>query len=145
MRQGRRKWSLEDEIFLALNYNKMSAKELGEKFNKTPNQIHAKVGHLKNKGLIGDAEQLAEREKRKKESKVNEFSEGLDLSKLTLNKKKRYKIYRKKNDKFEYEEYLIGRIIQETKELVTFKTKAGYCESFRKYDLLCGEYRVKEL
>ena len=41
-------------------------------------------------------EQLAEREKRKKESKVNEFSEGLDLSKLTLNKKRDTKFIERK-------------------------------------------------
>lgn len=146
MKRKRRTWSLEDELFLALNYNKMSAKELGEKFNKTPNQIHAKIGHLKDRGLIGDAEYLAERKRRKQEKrKTSELSEGLDLTKLKLNKEKRYKIYKTKNDRGEYEEYLIGRIIQETKLLITFKTKAGYCESFRKADILCGEYRVKEI
>ena len=44
----------------------MSAKELGKKFNKTPNQIHAKVGHLKKKGLIGDARAISGKRKKEK-------------------------------------------------------------------------------
>lgn len=38
-----------------------------------------------------------------------------------------------------------GKAIQETASHVTLKHKIGYCESFRKADLLIDDYKVKEV
>lgn len=70
---------------------------------------------------------------------------GLNLSLINLDKCKKYKIKRRKNDKGEYEDHLVGNLIQETKDHVTLRHKLGYCESFRKIDLLIGDYKVEEV
>lgn len=96
-------------------------------------------------------ELLADRDKRDKEAYRKLVTEPKDkgigdkLDTLKFKKDKKYRIDRRKSEKGGYEEYLTGEIFQETKELVTFETRSGYYESFRKYDLLCGEYRVKEI
>lgn len=138
MKVEKRVWTLEEEFILAKEYKKVPAKDLAKKLNRSVNQIYNKVSKLKEKGLIAD-------EVFSTETELEEIKEGLDLSKLKLDKQKKYRIDIRKSEKGRYEEHLIGHIIQETKLLVTFETKIGYCESFLKADLLTGEYTIKEV
>lgn len=135
-------WSLEEEIVVAKEYGKLSVREIAEKVNKTMSQVYSKIQKMKQKGLIEDRKDF---KLKQKNIEVKKIKEGLDLSKLKLDRHKKYEVHRRKSEKGGYERHLSGYIIQETKELVTFKTKAGYCESFRKADLLIGEYKAKEL
>lgn len=70
---------------------------------------------------------------------------GDRLDTLKLQAGKKYKVERRENEKNEYEDYFIGNVVQETKDHVTLRHKRGYCESFRKYDFLCGEYKIEEV
>lgn len=97
------------------------------------------------------AELLVDRDKRDEEAYKKLVTEPKDrgigdkLNTLKFQKDKKYKIHRRKNDKNEYEEYFTGVLIQETNDHITLKNKAGYPESFRKYCILCGDYKVKEI
>ena len=71
------------------------------------------------------------------------IGDKLDTLKFQIGKK--YKIERRKNEKNEYEDYFIGVMVQDNNDHVTLRHKRGYCESFRKYDFLCGEYKIEEV
>lgn len=133
-------WSLEEELFLAKEYGKSSVREIAEKTNKKMSQVYSKIQKMKQKGLIEDKKDF---KLKKKNVEVREIKEGLDLTKLKLDKHKKYRIDRRK--KGGYGIHLKGYIVQETREHLTFRSDVGYCESFRKADLLIGEYRIKEI
>lgn len=70
---------------------------------------------------------------------------GTKLDTLKFKEGKKYKINRRKNKENDYEDYFIGVVEQDCKDHVTLRHKRGYCESFRKYDILCGDYKVAEV
>lgn len=135
-----RVWSLEEELLLAKEYGKLSVREIAEKLNKKVYQVYSKIQKMKQKGLIEDRKDF---KLKKNNIELKEIKEGLDLTKLKLDKNKKYRIDRRK--KGGYGIHLKGYIVQETREHMTFRSEVGYCESFRKADLLIGEYRVKEI
>lgn len=96
-------------------------------------------------------ELVEERDKREAEIYKKLISEPRDkgigdkLDTLKFKEGKKYKINRRKNKENDYEDYFIGVVEQDCKDHVTLKHKKGYCESFRKYDILCGEYKLKEV
>lgn len=94
---------------------------------------------------------IKERDEREEDAFKKLITKPLDkgigdrLDTLKFQAGKKYKVERRKNEKNEYEDYFIGNVVQDNNDHVTLKQKRGYRETFRKYDFLCGEYKIKEV
>ena len=116
-------------------YAKRKAEGRGRKY--TPDPKYAKL-------LEGKYDRDEEAyEKLLNEPKDFGIGDKLDTLKFQIGKK--YKIERRKNKENDYENLGAWTMVQECKDHITLRHKRGYCESFRKYSILCGDYKVKEV
>ena len=96
-------------------------------------------------------ELIEKRDKRDEEaykklvSEVHDKGIGDKLDTLKFQIGKKYKIERRKNKENDYENLGAWTMVQDCKDHITLRHKRGYCESFRKYDFLCGDYKVAEV
>ncbi|MSU01894.1 hypothetical protein [Tissierella pigra] len=137
-------WTKEEEQFVIDNHEKISNREIGEKIDKTLNQVNSKIQHLRKMGLIGKSKMTRVIPKAEKMDMEIEDG-GLNLSLVKLEIGKEYEVFMPKQESQKLDDYFKGVFIQDTTRHITLKNKLGYCQSFLKADILIGIIKVKEV
>lgn len=139
-----------DDNYLLNNRDKLSLKEMANHLGYTEGKTAVRLELLRQLNPPKETKVDIKIEPMSREIKTHIPSGALIVdevqSKTKYKKGKRYKVLKTKNEqKVDYVSYLDGTLIEETKDLLVFRDKRGYCESIMKVDLLIKEYKIEEV